>query len=120
MKLIKLVLLSLANVSVLVDCSSTRPIGDAALGVSGAYLAHQLSDGSPGATVSATAGGVLLSGELLLRRQEASRKAIRHRLRQGQERRRETTVLALRVHAAAAQPGQQRPPLPRSTAGTAH
>jgi hypothetical protein len=44
---------------VLVGC--TRPIGDAALGASGAYLAHRVSDGNPAATAGGAAAGVFLS-----------------------------------------------------------
>jgi hypothetical protein len=44
--------------------------------------------------------------------QDKIRQGFRCGLRQGQERRRETAVSALRVHAAAAQPGWQRPALP--------
>jgi hypothetical protein len=42
-------------------CAATRPIGDAVLGASGAYLGHELSDGNPIATAAGAAGGVLLS-----------------------------------------------------------
>ena len=42
-------------------CTSTRPVGDAALGAGGAALAYQVSGGSPAATAAGAAGGVLLS-----------------------------------------------------------
>lgn len=45
----------------LVGCSSTRPLGDVALGAGGAVLGNQLSDGSPVATAAGAVGGVLLS-----------------------------------------------------------
>lgn len=45
----------------LVGCSSTRPLGDVALGAGGAVLGNQLSDGSPAATAAGAVGGVLLS-----------------------------------------------------------
>jgi outer membrane lipoprotein SlyB len=42
-------------------CSSTRPIGDVALGAGGAVLGNQLSEGNPVATAAGAVGGVLLS-----------------------------------------------------------
>jgi hypothetical protein len=46
---------------ILAGCSTTRPMGDVALGAGGAALAHELSGGSPGITAAGAAGGVLLS-----------------------------------------------------------
>jgi hypothetical protein len=55
-------LIILAGTSfLLIGCSTTRPIGAAALGAGGAVLAHELSDGDPGLTAAGAAGGVLLS-----------------------------------------------------------
>jgi len=48
-------------VSLFAGCAATRPLGDAAFGAGGAYIAHQLSDGNPVATAAGAAGGVLLS-----------------------------------------------------------
>jgi hypothetical protein len=50
-----------AIVGLFAGCAATRPIGDTVLGAGGAYLAHELSDGSPVATAAGAAGGVLLS-----------------------------------------------------------
>jgi hypothetical protein len=42
-------------------CSTTRPLGDVALGAGGAVLAHEFSDGNPLMTAAGAAGGVLVS-----------------------------------------------------------
>ena len=107
-------------VGLFAGCAATRPIADTALGAGGAYLGHELSNGDPLATAAGAAGGVILSEVTSLRREEAVRQGLRRRLRQRKERRREATVLALRRHAEAAQPGRQCPPLPREVARTAN
>ena len=60
---------------VLAGCAATRPISDVALGASGAYLGHELSDGNPIATAAGAAGGVLLSEGLHYAAKKASQKA---------------------------------------------
>ena len=59
----------------LTGCSSTRAIGDVALGAGGAYLGHELSDGNPVATAAGAAGGVLLSEGLHYVARKGSQKA---------------------------------------------
>ena len=61
MKTITRTLFCALAVSLLAGCAATRPLGDAAFGASGAYIAHQLSEGNPVATAAGAAGGVLLS-----------------------------------------------------------
>ena len=59
----------------LAGCAATRPLGDAALGAGGAYLAHELSNGNPIATAAGAAGGVLLSEGLHYAAKKESQKA---------------------------------------------
>ena len=50
--------------ALLIGCSNIRPpgsIGDAVMGAGGAYIAHELSDGSPAATAAGAAAGILVS-----------------------------------------------------------
>jgi hypothetical protein len=65
----------LAGATLLSGCSSTRAIGDVALGAGGAYLGHELSDGNPLATAAGAAGGVLLSEGLHYAAKKESQKA---------------------------------------------
>ncbi|MEO8427547.1 MAG: hypothetical protein ABI651_10595 [Verrucomicrobiota bacterium] len=62
-------------VCLLAGCAATRPIGDAALGAGGAYLAHELSNGNPIATAAGAAGGVILSEGLHYAAKKESQKA---------------------------------------------
>jgi hypothetical protein len=97
-------------------CAATRPIADTAFGAGGAYLGHELSNGDPLATAAGAAGGVILSEGLHYAAKKQSDKAYAAGYDKGKSDRRETAVLAVRVHAEAAQPGRQRPPLPSATA----
>ena len=56
-------------------CAATRPISDVALGVGGAYLGHELSDGDPFATAAGAAGGVIVSETLHYAAKKQSEKA---------------------------------------------
>ena len=88
-------------VGLFAGCAATRPISDVALGAGGAYLGNELSHGNPIATAAGAAGGVIVSEGLHYAAKKQAEKAYADRLRQGQERRREAAVLALRLHAAA-------------------
>ena len=102
----KLLLLALVA-GLFAGCAATRPISDVALGAGGAYLGHEISNGDP--LLSRWRGGrSRRQRSTSLRREETIREGVRHRLRKRQERRREAVVLALRLHAEAAQPGRQR------------
>ena len=61
MKTISKTLFCALAVSLFASCAATRPLGDAAFGAGGAYIANQLSEGNPVATAAGAAGGVLLS-----------------------------------------------------------
>jgi hypothetical protein len=56
-------------------CSSTRVIGDAAGGATGALIGHSVSDGNPAATAAGAAGGILLSEGLHFAARKQSDKA---------------------------------------------
>lgn len=56
-------------------CAGSRPLGAAALGAGGAYLAHELSDGNPAVTAVGAAGGVLASEGLHYLGRKATAKA---------------------------------------------
>ena len=68
-------LLSSLGVMLTTGCSSTRAISDMALGAGGAFLGHELSDGSPLATAGGAAAGVLISEGLHYAAKKESQKA---------------------------------------------
>ena len=107
-------------VALFAGCAATRPIGDAAFGAGGAYLGHELSGGDPLATAAGAAGGVLLSEGLHYAAGKQAEKAYATGYDKGKSDAVKQAVLALCLHATPAQPGRQRPALPRATAGTAN
>src|SRR5687768_3013134 len=68
-------LLSSLGVMLTTGCSSTRAISDMALGAGGAFLGHELSDGSPLATAGGAAAGVLISEGLHYAAKKETQKA---------------------------------------------
>jgi hypothetical protein len=68
-------LLSALGAMLIVGCSSTRAVSDMALGAGGAFLGHELSDGSPVATAVGAAAGVLVSEGLHYAAKKESQKA---------------------------------------------
>ena len=110
----KLLLLTLVT-GLFADCAATRPISDVALGAGGAYLGHELSNGDPLVTAAGAASGVMVSETLHYAAKKQTEKAYATGYDKA-ERYRKAAVLALRFHAEAAQPRQQRPTLPRAIA----
>jgi len=76
--------------------------------------------GGESLTAASAVGGVVVSETLHYAAKKQADKAYATGYDKTQERRREAAVLALRLHAKAAQPGQQRSPLFRTIAGTAN
>lgn len=68
-------LLSAFGAMVMTGCSSTRAVSDMALGAGGAFLGHELSDGSPVATAAGAAAGVLVSEGLHYAAKKENQKA---------------------------------------------
>src|SRR5688572_1287817 len=68
-------LLSTLGAMLIAGCSSTRAVGDMALGAGGAFLGHELSDGNPVATAAGAAAGVLVSEGLHYAAKKESQKA---------------------------------------------
>ena len=71
----KIIVLSLAVVSLLTGCAATRTISDVAMGAGGAAIASELSHGNPAATAGGAAGGLLLSEGLHYAARKESDKA---------------------------------------------
>src|SRR6266542_2882757 len=119
MKTISKTLFCALAVALFTGCAATCPLGDAAFGAGGAYIANQLSDGNPVATAAGAAGGVLLSEGLHYAAGKEAQKAYATGYDKGKSDAVKAAALALRVHPEeGAKPGRQRPALPRAAAGT--
>ena len=105
----KLLLLTLVA-GLFAGCAATRPISNVALGASGAYLGHELSDGDPLITAAGAAGGVIVSETLHYAAKKQAEKAYATGYDKGKSDAVQQQYWLYVSMPTPTQPGQQRPP----------